>query len=87
MLIVCPLPKEETVTDGGIVAQDFALIKAEVMEVSDEWSDKISVGDVVIFPDTVGRSIHYQKKSCLWVNAKSFSDGGDLWGKLITDKK
>lgn len=88
MLIVFPLPKEETVTDAGIAVQEFAMVKAEVLEVSDEWSDKISVGDIVLFADGdgVGRSIHYQKKSCLWVNAKSFGDGGDLWGKLINDK-
>ncbi len=87
MLIVFPLPKEESTTEGGIVAQDFALTKAEVMEVSDEWSDKISKGDIVLFPDTVGQSIHYQKKACLWICAKPYMDGGDLWGKLINDKK
>jgi hypothetical protein len=27
MLIVFPLPKEESVTDGGIVAQDFELTR------------------------------------------------------------
>lgn len=89
MLIVFPLPKEETTTDGGIVAQDFELVKAEVVEVSDEWKDKISVGETVIFADSdgVGKSIHYKKRACLWINARSFGDGGDLWGKLITDKK
>ena len=89
MLIVFPLPKEEAITEGGIVAQDFALVKAEVLEVSDEWSDKIKRGDIVLFADSdgVGKSLHYKKKACLWISAKAFGEGGDLWGKLITDKK
>ena len=89
MLIVFPLPKEESVTDGGIVAQDQNLIRAEVLEVSDEWSNKISKGDIVLFIDSdgVGKSIHYQKKSCLFVCGKPYMDGGDIWGRLITDKK
>lgn len=90
MLIVFPLPKEEKETDAGIITQDFELTKAEVLEVSDEWSDRISRGDIVLFPDSdgTGHSIHYQKKACLWINAKSFSDGGDLWGILTeTDNK
>lgn len=88
MLIVFPLPKEESVTEGGIVASDFELLRAEVLEVSDEWSDRISRGDIVLFPasDGVGKSIHYQKKACLWISGRAFGDGGDLFGLEINDK-
>lgn len=89
MLIVYPLPKEESTTESGIVAQDFALIRGEVIEVSDEYSDKYKRGDVVLFPDSdgVGRSFHYQKKSCLWICGKPFMDSGDVFGIEINDKK
>jgi len=89
MLIVHPLPKEESETDAGIVVTDFQLVRAEVLEVSDEWSDKIKRGDIVLFADSdgVGKSLHYKKKSCLWVSGKAFGEGGDLFGVEIKDKK
>jgi len=89
MIIVFPLPKEEKKTEGGITVTEFELCRAEVLEVSDEWSDKISRGDIVLFPasDGVGKSVHYQKKSCLWICAKAYMDGGDLFGVEINDKK
>lgn len=88
MLIVFPLPKEESVTDGGITVTEYKMIRAEVMEVSDAWSDRYAKGDIVIFPeeDGIGKSIHYQKKSCLWISGKSFGDGGDVWAKEINEK-
>jgi len=87
MLIVFPLPKEEKSTESGIVTQDFSLTKATVMEVSEEWSNRYSVGDIVLFPDTVGHTIHYQKKACLWVNGRPFGDqNGDIWAKEIKAK-
>lgn len=88
MLIVFPLPKEESLTDGGIVARDYKLIRGEVMEVSDEWDKKYKKGDVVLFPDEegVGRSIHYKKKSCLWINGKPFTENGDVWAIEIKEK-
>ena len=89
MLIVHPLPKEESETDAGIVVTDFQLIRAEVFEVSDEWESRIPRGSIVLFSDSdgVGKSIHYQKKSCLWISGKAFGEGGDLFGLEITDKK
>jgi hypothetical protein len=43
----------------------------------------------VLFPsgEGTGKSILYQKKSCLWIVAKAFMDGGDLFGIEIIDKK
>lgn len=89
MLIVHPLPKEESTTEAGIVAMEYAMTKAEILEVSDEWSDRYAKGDIVIFPESegVGKSIHYQKKSCLFICGKPYMDGGDVWGRLINDKK
>lgn len=89
MLIVFPLPKEESTTEDNIVVMDFELVRGEIVEVSDEWASKYSVGDIVLFPlsDGVGRSIHYQKRSCLWINGHPFSEGkGDVWGIEINDK-
>ena len=36
MLIVHPLPKEESETDAGIVVTDFQLIRAEVLEINNK---------------------------------------------------
>lgn len=85
MLIVFPLPKEESQTEGGITVMDFALLRGEILEVSDEWSGKYKKGDVVLFPDSegVGKTIHYQKRSCLWLNGKAYSENGDIWGTII----
>jgi len=84
MLIVFPLPKEETETDGGITVMDFALLRGEVIEVSDE--SKYKSGDIVLFPETVGKSLHYQKRSCLWINGKAYTENGDVWA-VITENK
>lgn len=87
MLIVFPLPKEESETGGGIVVMDFALLRCKVIEASDEWGNKYKKGDVVLISDGdgVGKSIHYQKQSCLWISGKPFPDG-DVWG-IITETK
>lgn len=89
MLIVFPLPKEESETDKGITVMDFAMVRAEVLEVSDAWSNRYKKGDIVLFPESegIGKSLHYQKKSCLWINGRAFGDeGGDVWGVLTETK-
>jgi len=89
MLIVFPLPKTETETESGIKVMDFELLRGEVIEVSDEWSNKYKKGDVVLFPDSegIGKTFTYQKRLCLWINGKPFTEGGDVWGKIIEDKE
>lgn len=89
MLIVFPLPKEEKKTEKGIITQDFELVRAEVVEMSEEYESKYKKGDVVLFADSegVGKSLHYQKKACLWINGKAFGDqNGDVWGILTENK-
>lgn len=88
-LIVFPLPKEETKTDGGIVAFDYEMTRAEIVEVSDEWTDRYKKGDTVLFPESesIGKSIHYEKRNCLWISGKPFDDGGDVWGILTKEEK
>lgn len=88
MLIVHTLPKEESVSEGGIVAMEYKMARAEILELSDEWGNRYKRGDIVLFPenDGVGKSIHYQKKPCLWINGKPFTENGDVWGIEIKDK-
>ena len=81
-LIVFPLPDEETITDANIVVMDMQLTKGELVGVSDELKDVYSVGDTVIFPKETGLSIHYKKKSCLWLNNQT-----DIWGIVTEDKE
>jgi co-chaperonin GroES (HSP10) len=83
MLIVLPLPKEEKETDSGITVMDFALLRGEILEVSDEWADKYKPGEVVLFAETAGKTLHYQKKSCLWISGIPYTENGDVWAKVI----
>ena len=85
MLIVFPLPSEETVLDSKIIVQDFFLLKGEVLEVSPEFENKYKVGDIILFPEDAGKAIQYQKKSCLWINGKGFPDG-EVFG-VVTETK
>jgi co-chaperonin GroES (HSP10) len=85
MLIVFPLPSEETKLDSGIITQDFLLTRGQVLEVSKEFEDKYKEGDIILFPEGAGKAIQYQKKSCLWVNGVGFPDG-EVFG-IVTETK
>lgn len=82
-LIVKPLKMEEAKTEGGIIAMDLELEKGEVLEVSKEWSDRYSTGDIILYPKGSGLTLpHYKKQNCLWVNGKPSTDGGDVYAKV-----
>lgn len=86
MLIVFPLPSEETKLESGIITQDFNLLRGEIIEVSTQFEDKYKVGDIILFPEGAGKSIHYQKKQCLWIDGRGFTDGGEIFG-IVTETK
>lgn len=83
-LIVKPLKMDETKTEGGIIAMDLELEKGQVLEVSNEWSDRYSIGDIILYPKDSGLTLpHYKKQNCLWINGKASTDGGDVYAKII----
>lgn len=85
MLIVYPIPVDETITQGGIIAQEFNLSKGEILEVSKEWGDRYNVGDIILFPEGAGKTVHYQRKACLWVDGRAFTDNGDVFAIVINE--
>lgn len=84
-LIVHPLPSKETTTEGGMVVMDLELEEGEVVEVSNEYSDRYKEGDIVLYPKGAGISLpNYKKKNCLWLNGQAPDQGGDVWG-IVTE--
>ena len=77
-IIVQTILEEEKKTEGGIIAVDYELEKGEVVEVGTDVEDIYKVGDIVLFPTGVGHSLNYQKKSCKWLDGRSFPSG-DVW--------
>lgn len=84
MLIVFPLPTEETEI-GGIITMDFNLSKGQILEVSEAYKEKYKEGDIILFPEGAGKSINYQKKACMWVDGRPFPDG-EVFG-IVTETK
>lgn len=84
-IIVQTILEEHKVTEGGIIAVDFSLEKGEIVEVGTEVDHLYKKGDVVLFPEGVGQSLNYQKKSCKWLDGRSFP-AGDIWALEIKEK-
>lgn len=85
-IIVHPLPMETTQTDGGIIAVDFTLERAEVVEVSADLKNIYSIGDIVLYPEGSGETLpNYKKKNCKWLDGRGFPEG-QIWG-LETEEK
>lgn len=84
-IIVQTFVKEIEKTDGGIFAVDFELEKGEIIEIGEEVSHLYKKGDVVLFPEGIGESIQYQKKSCKWLDGRGFPNG-NIWAKEFEEK-
>lgn len=61
-------------------------MKAEVVEVSKEYSDVFKKGDIIAISADAGISQQYNNKSCLWIDAKSAPEG-DVWYIVREDEK
>jgi len=79
-IIVQTILQEDKVGEAGIIAVDFTLDKGEIVEVGTDVEHLYKVGDIVLFPTGVGHSLNYQKKSCKWLDGRSFPNG-DIWAK------
>lgn len=77
-LLVLPLSQEEYVTETNIHLIESELERAEVMEVSDEIADVYKVGDIVLYPKSIGILQIYNGKKCLWINGAGYPSG-DVW--------
>lgn len=83
-LIVKPLPMEDTQTESGITVLDLELEKAEVVEVSEEYSNRFKPKDIVLYPKGSGISLpHYKKTNCLWLDGRPVNEGGDIWALVV----
>ena len=84
-IIVQPIIQELTKTDGGIFAVDLELESGLIVEAGD-MSDIYKEGDTIIYPKDSGTSLpHYRKKSCIWLDGRSFPNGA-IWG-IVTETK
>jgi len=83
-IIIQTILQEEKVGEAGIIAVDFTLDKGEIVEVGTEVEHLYKEGDIVLFPTGTGHSLNYQKKSCKWLDGRSFP-AGDIWSLVIED--
>ena len=74
-LLVFPLPKETHTTEAGIKITDTTIAKAKVLEVSEEYKDVYTVGDIILYAENAGISQYYKQKNCLWLNGTGYPKG------------
>lgn len=85
-ILVKPIKKEETIMESGVIAVDFQLDTAEVVEVSSYLKEVYKPGDIVMYPSGAGVGHYYNKKGhCLFLNGQEFPQG-DVWAILTEEK-
>lgn len=77
-MLVMPVKEENHKTSVGIELVQLEFMKVEVIEVSKEYADIYSPGDVLMISANAGISQQYNGNSCLWIDAKSAPEG-DVW--------
>lgn len=78
-LLVLPLESKEENIGGIIIPESVAtadLKRAEVVEVSDELSNKYKQGDIVLYPSRCGLGQIYNGKPHLWLREEQ----QEIWG-------
>lgn len=83
-ILVMPIQKENEKTEAGIELLDTKLAYGIVMERSVDYEGVYEKGNTVIYAADAGITQHYNKKSCLWLNAKGFPQGHILC--IVEDK-
>ena len=83
-IIIQTILEEEKKTKAGIIAVDYALETGEIVEVGTDVEHLYKVGDIVLFPEGSGHSLNYQKKSCKWLDGRSFPSG-DIWSLVYEE--
>lgn len=84
-ILILPLPKENEQSEGGLIIVDATLSKGRVMEVSAEYGETYTKGDIVIYPEGAGIHQYYKSQNCLWLNAVGYPDGHIVG--IISDEK
>jgi hypothetical protein len=85
-LLVLPQERKNFITEGKIELIENELSEGLVIEVSDVFSDVIKEGDIVCYSAEAGKPQPYNGKSCIWIDARSINEGGDLWFVVVPDK-
>lgn len=74
-IIVQPITQELQQTDSGLFVIDNDHDIAIVVEVGD-MGDLYKEGDKLIYQKDTGFTLpHYKKKSCLWLDGRSYPNG------------
>lgn len=85
-MLVLPIKEENYKTSSGLELVQLEFMKAEVVEVSKEYSEQYKAGDVVVISSNSGIGQPYNGKACLWIDAKPSPDG-DIWFIVREDEK
>lgn len=79
-LIVLPKDRENHKSEGGI--EVISPLKfCEVVEVSDEYSDIYSKGDLLLY-EGEGKSELYNGQACFWIDGRPSNENGNVWAKV-----
>lgn len=84
-LLVQPLESKNFITENKIEIVETGLAHATVVEVSDEFSEVLKPGDVVVHTKDAGKPQYYNGKPCLWIDARSPDKGGDCWFLIVDE--
>lgn len=86
-ILVLPLETKETTTDGGIIIPSSVatadLREAQIVEVSDELTNKYKPGQKVLYPSRAGLGQDYNGAFHLWLR----EDIGEIWALLDLPNK
>lgn len=85
-MLVLPIKEENYKTSGGLELVQLEFIKAEVVEVSKEYSKQYKKGEIIVINAQAGIGQPYNGQSCLWIDAKP-SPEGDVWFIVREDVK
>lgn len=85
-ILVLPQPLGDYVSTGGIVIANTNLTVGKVVELSTEFKDIYSVGDILLYPEGAGTSQPYKGEVHWWLNGDGAGSGlGDIWAILTED--
>lgn len=86
-ILIEPREKTNHKTEAGIEIVQNELAEGEVIEVSEEYKQFFAPGDVILYSMSAGNGEYYKGKSCMWIDGRSVSSGGDVWAIIHDDKE
>lgn len=85
-LLITKQERKAAVTDNNIEIIQNDLKEGVVVEVSEEFKDLYSIGDIVLYSSGAGQGEYYNGQNCVWIDGRGIKDGGDVWSKVIYDE-